>query len=109
MNDEKVSRMLSVNNPQGIHARPAHLIVRRLQPFQAKVEFVKENQRVDGRSILELLTLAAEQGTQLVIEANGPDARQALDAVAELFAANFAEPEGQTEQAEKIEEPKSKE
>jgi phosphotransferase system HPr (HPr) family protein len=105
MNDVKVSRTFVVNNQQGIHARPANLIVRRLQLFQAKVEFVKENHRVDGKSILELLTLAADQGTQLVIEASGPDAQQALDALAELFAANFAEQEGQAEQADKVEDP----
>jgi phosphotransferase system HPr (HPr) family protein len=93
MNDVKVSRTVVVNIPQGIHARPANLIVRRMQSFQAKVEFVRENQRVDGKSILELLTLAAEQGTQLQVEATGPEAQQAVDAIVELFASNFAEQE----------------
>ena len=93
MNEVKVSRTLAVNIPQGIHARPANLIVRRLQLFQSKVEFVKENQRVDGKSILDLLTLAAEQGTQLEIEAIGPDAQQAVDAIVELFDSNFTEQE----------------
>lgn len=87
----KVSRTVVVNNPQGIHARPADLIVRLAKQFQANIEFVKDNYRVDGKSILNLMTLAAEQGTPLVIEAEGPDAQQALDALAELFAANFAE------------------
>jgi phosphocarrier protein HPr len=93
MNEVKVSRMLVVNIPQGIHARPANLIVRRLQPYQAKIEFVKENQRVDGKSILDLLTLAAEQGTELTIEATGADAQQAIDAIVELFESNFPETE----------------
>jgi phosphocarrier protein len=93
MNEAKVSRTLAVNIPQGIHARPANLIVRRLQLFQSRVEFVKENQRVDGKSILDLLTLAAEQGTQLEIEAVGPDAQQAVDAIVELFDSNFTEQE----------------
>ena len=87
----KVSRTVVVNNPQGIHARPADLIVRLAKQFQANIEFVKDNYRVDGKSILNLMTLAAEQGTQLTIEADGPDAQAALDALAELFAANFAE------------------
>lgn len=91
MNEVKVSRVLIVNIPQGIHARPANLIVRRLQTFQAKIEFVKDNQRVDGKSILELLTLAAEQGTQLEMQASGPDAQAAVDAIAELFDSNFEE------------------
>src|SRR5262245_52843507 len=91
MSDVKVSRTVVVSNPQGIHARPADLIVRLVQQYQAKIEFVKDNHRVDGKSILELLTLAAEQGTQLVVEATGADAQQALEALAELFATNFAE------------------
>ena len=91
MSDVKVSRIVVVGNPQGIHARPADLIVRLAKQFQANIEFVKDNYRVDGKSILNLMTLAAEQGTQLVIEAEGPDAQAALDALTELFAANFAE------------------
>ena len=91
MSDVKVSRTVVVNNPQGIHARPADLIVRLAKQFQANIEFVKDNYRVDGKSILNLMTLAAEQGTQLVIEADGPDAQAALDALAALFAANFVE------------------
>jgi phosphotransferase system HPr (HPr) family protein len=91
MSDEKISRMVVVSNAQGIHARPADLIVRLAQQYQAKIEIVKDNYRVDGKSILELLTLAAVQGTQLTIEASGSDAQAALNALADLFAGNFAE------------------
>jgi phosphocarrier protein HPr len=98
MNEEKVCRTFVVNNSQGIHARPANLIVRLMQQFQAKIEFVKDNHRVDAKSILDLLTLAAAQGTQLDVEATGPDAPQAIDALAELFADNFAEHESNDNQ-----------
>ena len=91
MNEVKVSRTLVVQNPQGIHARPADLIVRLTRNYQAKIEFVKDNQRVDGKSILDLLTLAAVQGSELIVEADGPDAQAAIDAVAELFAGAFSE------------------
>jgi phosphocarrier protein HPr len=91
MSDVKLSRTVVVHNPQGIHARPAHLIVKLSQQYQAKIEFVKDNQRVDGKSILDLLTLAAVQGTQLIVEAQGPDAQMALDALSDLFAGSFAE------------------
>jgi len=91
MSDEKISRTVVVNNAQGIHARPADLIVRMAQQYQSKIEFVKDNYRVDGKSILELLTLAAVQGTQLTIEASGPDAQAAADALVGLFAGNFLE------------------
>ncbi|HEY2762311.1 MAG TPA: HPr family phosphocarrier protein, partial [Pirellulales bacterium] len=57
-----------------------------------------------GKSILDLLTLAAEQGTHLQIEAIGADAQQAVDAIVELFESNFPEPEPTQN---KVEEPKS--
>jgi len=91
MSDVKASRTVLVNNSQGLHLRPAHLIVQLANQFQAKIELLKENHRVDGRSITDLMTLAAVQGTQLTIEADGPDAQQALEALAELFAGNFAD------------------
>ncbi|MFM9197016.1 MAG: HPr family phosphocarrier protein, partial [Planctomycetia bacterium] len=52
--------------------------------------------RVDGKSILEVLTLAAEAGTRLVVEVTGPDAREALEAIGSLFDRNFNDQE-QTE------------
>ncbi len=93
MSEGKASRAVVVNNPQGIHARPADLIVRLAKQYQSKIEFLKDNQRVDAKSILDLLTLGAVQGTPLTIEAEGSDAEQVLDALTELFASNFAENE----------------
>ena len=61
MSDVKVCRTVVVNNPQGLHLRPANLIVRLVKQYQAKIDFVKDNHRVDGRSITDLMTLAAEQ------------------------------------------------
>ena len=55
------------------------------------IELVNESHRADGKSILELLTLAAEAGTRLVVEATGPDAREALEAIGGLFESRFNE------------------
>jgi phosphocarrier protein HPr len=98
MSDGKASRTVVVQNPLGIHLRPAQLIARLSGQYQAKIEFMKDNQRVDGRSILNLMTLAARQGEELIIEADGSDAQQALDAMAELFAGSFAEYESNNNQ-----------
>ncbi len=90
----KSSRTVVVVNPQGIHARPADLIVRLTSQYtNTKIEIVKQNTRVDGKSIWDILTLFAEKGTELTIEADGPDAGAALDSLAELFAQGFAEME----------------
>jgi phosphocarrier protein HPr len=98
MNDEKACRTAVVNHPLGIHLRPANLIVGLAKKFQAKVEIIRENQRVDGKSILDLLTLAVEQGCEVQIEATGPDAEQAATALAELIASDFADHEPERNQ-----------
>jgi len=86
-------RSVVVTNPQGLHARPVDLFVKLASQFDAKVEIVKSGERVDGKSILSVLTLAAEQGTQLSLEATGHDAKAALDALVELVESGFADEE----------------
>lgn len=82
---------VTVGNPQGLHARPADLVAREARRWQSRIEFVGNSQRADGRSILDLLSLAAAQGTRLVIEATGPDADEAITALGRLFEQNFQE------------------
>jgi phosphocarrier protein HPr len=91
MSEGKVSRTVVIKNPQGLHARPADMFVKLAQQFQANIEVVKDNLRVDGKSILDILMLAAEQGTSLSIEAAGADAEAALEALAMLVEQSFAE------------------
>ena len=93
MADQTLTQQVVVSNEQGLHARPAEVFVKTASQYQAKIEVVKDGQRVDGKSILNVLTLAAVKGTQLHLEATGPDAQSALDALAELFKHNFAENE----------------
>ena len=93
MSEPKLTRTVIVTNPQGLHARPADLFVKLATRFAAKVELVKDHERVDGKSILAIMTLAAAEGTRLSIEADGPDAQQALDALAALVEQDFAENE----------------
>ena len=85
--------MVVVTNPQGIHARPADLLAKTANRFSSQIEIVKGSERVDGKSILSILTLAATEGTELSLEADGPDAEEALNALAELVEQNFAEDE----------------
>ena len=86
MAEEVVRRQLQVVNPLGLHARPAALIVKLANQFQSEVELIKGEQRVDAKSIILLLTLAAEQGTVLLLEARGGDAHAAADAIEKLFS-----------------------
>lgn len=90
MGETIASRNVTVVNPQGLHARPVHLFVQLANKFEAKIDVVKGGERVDGKSILSILTLAAEQGTELTIEAAGHDAEAALAALVELVQSGFA-------------------
>jgi phosphotransferase system HPr (HPr) family protein len=87
--NERQSVTVTIVNPQGLHARPADMFVKLAGRFQAEIQIVKDNQQVDGKSILSLLTLAAEQGSELTISATGPDASEAMLALAELVEAGF--------------------
>lgn len=89
MSKTVLSKRVVVTNPQGLHARPADMLVRAASQFQAQIEIVHGGNRVDGKSILGVLTLVAEQGTELQIEASGPDAQEALRVLVELIESNF--------------------
>jgi phosphotransferase system HPr (HPr) family protein len=89
MSQSPPDRIVTVLNPEGLHARPADLIVRTANRFAATTRIAKAGETVDCKSILSLLTLGAAQGTELVLSASGPDAEQALEALCQLFESGF--------------------
>lgn len=93
MCDETLTRQVTVRSSNGLHARPADLFSQQARRFESKIEVVKEGARVDGKSILDLFTLAAVQGTVLTLEATGPDAQAALEALAKLIEVDLANEE----------------
>ncbi|MDQ8185691.1 HPr family phosphocarrier protein [Pelagicoccus sp. SDUM812002] len=86
-----LERMLTVQNQMGIHARPAAMIVRVTNKYTSEVFFEKDEEQVNGKSIMGLMMLAAGKGSQIKTIASGPDAVQCLDALEELFATKFDE------------------
>ncbi len=93
MTEKQALARVVVTNPQGLHARPADLFVKCAMQFESKIEIIKKSERFDGKSILEILALAAVQGTELTIEAVGADADAALKSLTRLFERDFAEAE----------------
>jgi phosphotransferase system HPr (HPr) family protein len=81
---------VTINNPQGLHMRPAYLFAETASQFDSKIEVAKDSIRIDGKSVLSILTLGAAQGTEVSIEATGEDAQSAVDALAELVLSGFA-------------------
>jgi phosphocarrier protein HPr len=86
-----MQRTFTVSNKLGLHARPAALFVQTTHKFQSQFQVEKDGQEVDGKSIMGILTLAAESGSQLKVTAEGPDESQALDALQGLFDRKFDE------------------
>lgn len=80
----KVQRTVSIVHRQGLHARPAALFVQAAVRFKSRITLKKGRKAVDGKSIMGLLTLAANQGSRIAIIAEGPDAEEAMDHLAAL-------------------------
>ncbi len=73
-----VNRKITVKNKQGLHARPAALFVQLANKFESTITVKKGSEKVNGKSIMGILMLAAEHGSQVVIEADGSDAQSAI-------------------------------
>lgn len=84
-----VCRKVTVSNPQGIHLRPAYLIAELAGKYESDVNLESAGTKVDGKSVLEIIGLAAANGTELNIYADGPDADEAADAIVQLFHQGF--------------------
>ena len=85
------TKELLVQNKMGIHARPAAMIVRVTNKFKADVHVEKDDEQVNGKSIMGLMMLAAGNGSKLTISCEGPDANEALAALEKLVAGKFDE------------------
>ncbi|MEX2672688.1 MAG: HPr family phosphocarrier protein [Phycisphaeraceae bacterium] len=82
---------VTIQNRLGLHARPAMALVDTVNRFKASVKIRKEEQVVDGKSIMQVMMLAATHGTELELEATGPDAPELIDHVTELVNRKFDE------------------
>jgi phosphocarrier protein NPr len=92
MSQPAVSRTLLVANRAGLHARAAVAIVRTVQQFQARVVLTNERrQQADATTVLEIMSLGAGQGEKLQLDASGPQAVEAADALEDLFVRKFDE------------------
>ena len=89
MHKNSPTRTVTVRNPEGLHARPADLLVRMASVYQSDILIGRDGELVDCKSILSLLTLGAAEGTVLTVSAEGGDAEEALNAIEELFEAGF--------------------
>ncbi len=90
-NDQKPRARVTIRNRKGLHARASAKFVKCAETFDATVRVTRDDRTVGGTSIMSLMALAAGPGTELVIEAEGAEAPEAIDALVALVEFGFGE------------------
>jgi len=88
-----VEKEFTIGNKTGLHARPAALFVQSANQFTSEIEIKKEDLSVNGKSIMGIMTLAAESGSTILVRIEGPDAVEAMAAIQHLMDSKFGEEE----------------
>ncbi|MDR1443915.1 MAG: HPr family phosphocarrier protein [Treponema sp.] len=86
-----VEQKITVTNRAGIHARPAAILVQKVNKFKSTIYIEKDKDRINAKSIMGVITLGAGYGTELTIKAEGEDEVQAVEAMIRLFESKFEE------------------
>jgi phosphocarrier protein HPr len=87
----RLERTFTVSNSLGLHARPAAMVVQAANRFRSEVQFEKDGLQINSKSIMGVLTLAASKGSSIVVICEGPDAADAMAALAKVFESGFGE------------------
>jgi phosphocarrier protein HPr len=91
MNPTVVQREFTIRNRQGLHARPAAMLVKLCNTFQAEIWVEKSDEQVNGKSIMGLMMLAANHGAVIKVTAEGLDAENAVEKIGALIESGFME------------------
>jgi phosphocarrier protein HPr len=92
MTGEWLRHRVTITNPQGLHMRPLQAFVETAGRFQSSVFVTRDGgERVNGKSLLNLLTMAAEEGTVVLLEVSGPDGQEALAALVEALNRTYTD------------------
>ncbi len=86
-----IERMVTIKNRAGIHARPAALLVQTASKFKSKIYIEKDTDRINGKSIMGIITLGESYDTHLKLIAEGEDEAAAVESLAHLFDSKFEE------------------
>jgi len=87
-----IDTQVTVTNRAGLHTRPAAMLVKLASQFKSEIHLVRDGFSINAKSIIGVMTLAAEQGSTLGLQVEGIDEAEAATAVADLFATGFGEP-----------------
>jgi phosphocarrier protein len=87
-----IEREVTIRNRAGLHTRPAAAIVKLAAKYKSEFYIEKNELQINGKSIIGVMTLAAEQGSKLLLRFDGSDEEEACGAMLELFESGFGEP-----------------
>lgn len=87
-----IEREVTIRNRAGLHTRPAASVVKLAAKFRSEFVIEKDGLEINGKSIIGVMTLAAEQGSKLMLRCTGDDEAEMIAAIAELFDRGFDEP-----------------
>lgn len=88
-----IKTQITIINKLGLHARASAKFVSTANKFQSQIEVIKDKQKINGKSIMGVMLLAASQGSELTLQINGPDAEEMTDALTTLINNRFHEGE----------------
>ena len=88
---DMVRKKATIVNKLGLHARPCAQLVSVAARYQSEVYLIKDDMRVNGKSIMGVMMLAAERGSELTFEASGADEEAAIDALVRVVQSGFGE------------------
>ena len=80
------SKTVTMTNPTGLHTRPGGVFVAKAKELESSVEVENDGKRVNGKSLLKLLSIGIKNGSEVTVYAEGPDADQAVEVLGELLA-----------------------
>ena len=86
-----VSKNVVVNNQVGLHARPATFFIQKANEFKSSIWVEKEERKVNAKSLLGVLSLGIVKGTTIQLIADGPDEKEAIEALNKMISSDFAE------------------
>jgi len=86
-----IEKKIIVKNKQGLHARPAALFVQVANKYQSEVTVIKDEEEVNGKSIMGIMTLAAGKGSSILLKINGNDAEQAMQELEQIISGEETE------------------
>ena len=86
-----IKELIKITNKHGLHARPAAHLVKVASQFDSEITIIKDSLEINGKSIMGVMMLAAEPGSELEFVVNGSDEKEAFQAILDLIEKNFHE------------------